>query len=652
MSTAIGLLKTTAEGLRWNTLPPAICSQPTFSKRIDVTGNFLIPADPLTFEKIPTSSGCLIWLPGRDMISAYRFGFVPAGTVSTGAGGGSPPVGLPGGALTYWSPLPIPYNNKVEKDIITYSPPPSFSTFTMGRLYYGKIKCISDTVPISATALNGQFAAAAVSNILDVFQVNQIPGVQSGLACDPSMLTQAGTTIHDSIKEVSVGRGATVLLGPDIEPKMAFADVNEIYNHVGHMTPGTELTGIYLQPFPYVATPLAANAQLFLWAGWISPWNVSVTGVALPGITLQNIPCAGYPAMMNPVGGAFEMNLTFSLDNTKTVPVPTGYEEAVNVYFFHTFATCSSDGSINYNVAQENRTITVGPSVGFDIPFVVRSNAKEGMTGGFSQYNNQNTSVPPFSPLQNFANQAGMYIGTSFAIFVKNVSDVAGADSPSHIDPLLPHYINFRAVNDYAPGELGPARIVRWDSVGAGQVMKVDGIMLAECLPGFLSAPFVQSSANMARVCTSINAYNFLAFVYNSDDTPFKRVWDSYYLDEFIRNELPKLSCHTIRSWGVQRIIDAAASCGILKEDSYEEQVDNPKRTKLNPYPTVTESEFKSNDMQESEIAPSRSATGPMAGGKGKDVGARLRNLDEMMEPIATARSRRQESQNNKKGYY
>lgn len=678
-------LKSSLDPMRYNTMPPALFPMTTFSKRFDFAGNFTVTSLNNTYEQVPTSSGAIVWLPSRGLGTLYRFGIVPKSsttTPSTAAAQGWTGK-FPGPYclnLLYGSPLPLPYNGRVASDVITISPLLQEGTIGQARLYAGTVKLICDTLPVGITALNGYLTAGAIPDIRDVFQ-SGVQGNSAGtlLALDPVTLVQAAANFKDSIKESPIQLGVTAVIGPDISPTIDVPDRNSIYDRRGTIIGTYNINAV--KP-PAVPTGNYPNQEFVLWAGWISPYDISATPATVATVTypvftgtFQNLTStnglrgASNNLLINPIGGCFEItfNFVFSpalLTNTLShAPTQPSLVEGCYVVFNHVFASVSSDTSaVYYNMVNEIKLVTndsgaplaytntdylttpVSNANGVYIggAYVVTSSPKRFMTFGFNAFNtnNMNPANPGASP-----QVGGMYIGTAASILVDSIS---GTDYivPSGFS-LQPGYISgpyasnpptvtVCAIDDYAPGELGPCRVLRWDGlVGqgggplAGALVRVDGVLMAECIAGVQAAPFVAMAGTAQRACISSSALPFLQQCYNSDNTVFRRIWVSRDFDEYVRYELPCYNTTALRKNSTARLLASAAACGILKEPTLEEIEDAscPRGEKR--------AREGMEDMVEHAVAK-RAASLVNASQAGRmSTSDRLKQMDLLMQPIA-----------------
>jgi hypothetical protein len=626
-------------------------------------------------ENIPQTTGAIVWLPGRGVASMYRFAIVPMGTTSTGyaqsviaAGGGNNGTNqiqlasvlqyfaggtpsTPGPApytsynkvsLRFGSNVPVPY--WTTGDTITSSPPPNDATLSKTRIFAGSMRVVSDTVGIGATTLSGYLTAVAVSNIQDVFgggtyqAQGSYPsffpgGFPSGQAygLEVGTLVQQAVLPKDVIKEVSVTRGVVTLVGPDIAPTMSPPDPESLFRQNGTMFKTIAMTGMTTSA--NLVPLLQGHGPELLYLAWVSPWDVQDT-TAYTVVSPGPVPNGGVPNVqnifagpINAIGGALEITVNFNIIPS-TGTMPAGYFEQTIVGFWHVFVSTSSGGALYYDQATEMHTVSSTiEDQSYVYQFSATGNAKKFMTGGFANWNAVVPVVPQYSagtPTAAFASQTtppncgGMYLGTWIIVLSQNVGNntTAATVAPSYIPA---GNIMTRAVDDYCEGELGPCRVVRYDQLQAatatvpGMVLRVDAVAYAECIPGAITAPYVQSAGNMNRSCCNFNALSFLSFCYNQDDTPFRRCWDSYEWRDMVKGLLPQLSPEFIRSFGSDRLISAAKAAGVPMEESESKRARKDSRA-VSVYP--------------SSLAPQEFGPPLM------DTASRLKNLDDIMSKV------------------
>ena len=550
MGSALALAKSSLAPRVYKTGPPNYYTQTSFSKRLDVSANLLINDSGLgasAYEKVPTSTGLIIWQPNRGAGSIYRYGIVPQGASSTagvhGLGLFTMVAGTP--TLSYGSATAVPYSQTVTADVLKISPDLSQS-FSQVRVFSGDLRVICDTVPIGNTALNGYFSAGSMSDSRDVSQVSE--GTGNPANCfDPSDLVQTSVTSKEGLKEISVMKGIITLVGSDIQPFYAppQTDETDVIN-AGWTT--YQNTGMNMAPIN-AGGGLTSGAASGVGSLFVSPWNVGLIdgGAAAIGVTVHNVNTG--PINLNGV-------LDFQII-TGFTPNPNGPQALTAVTFVgpalslmvtvsHIFATCTSGPtwSVTYLSQQEN----------YKYPF--HDNGLTAFTEQVCEFD--------FNPrmFQQGLTSTGMYIGTQINTYIINEGlGTTTADAAQ----MVYQTAQVRARSLYNQGELGPIRVIRWDGLSDNQQIKVDGVINAQCIPEGNIAPFVQNSAMFSDTAHNLNTITFLAELYNGD-SPIRRNWTLEEYIEFMKRQFPDLSPDMIMSWNQPKLQGVAEAAGVFEE--------------------------------------------------------------------------------------
>lgn len=548
----VDFIKGTVAPRVFKTGPPGYYTQTSFTKKLDVSANFVVDDSAIgtaTTEKIPTSSGMILWMPNRGAGSMWHMGFVSAGVTVPGNGirgwysstadfqGAVPPGSLfPDTVLRYDSPLAIPYNGTITSDLIKISPDLELS-FSQVRVYSGDLRVICDTVPIGNLALNGYFSAGCFSDTRDVCQVADGAGNPSNCFA-PGDLVQLSITTKEGLKEVPAMKGVVSLVGSDIQPFYSppNADYTDSVN-AGWVT-YNGLAGGYSP----ILNALVSNSQYCISRNWISPWNTSIqntgTTVCIPAYNNINATPINIAGVLD-----FKVHLICSVNNSAN---SNGCNQKYRVRFAHYFVSCTSNTGntataygVNYvrkweeydyhvldgDWCTQGTSTFVPPTFGGARRISVESNPR--------MYQQGLTS----------AGVSGMYLGTQIEVWAMNHSQV----SSNHVSfgKIGAYEIQVRARNLYGLGEIGPARVIRWDAMSNGQQIKVDGCINAQCIPEGAIAPFVQTAAMYSDTATNLNAITTLAELYNGE-SPFRRNWTGESYDEFMRTVFPNFSLKSL----------------------------------------------------------------------------------------------------------
>lgn len=560
-ASAIGLLRTClAPRLEGPVQPPNTYYDSTFSKRLDFEGIWTTGDDSstsLSFERVPTQTGLVLWLPQRGVGSVYRMGIVPGGATSVGGVNGLREAqtylgtNLTLTGLTYGAPLAVPYD--ATQNVVV--DPEVQQNFSTARLFAGDVHVISDTVPIGNTALGGYLSAGAISDTRDVCQINQSGVVQ---AYPVSSLTQSSVTSKEGVKDIGISDGIWALVGPDIPPVFSApnADFTDTLNGL------FETQGLNFVPsVPTEMGPRDMGVGIPLFGAWVTPW------VGLTALT------AGFPVgaftqvhvdNINECG-VLDINVNTSVFNRSSYDPSVGGGLGANVgcaqfltqvVATHIFAVVFEDGHVQYatfgeavNISKpfgaDSTTGTEATPVGLPFTGIVAAGTTCSFRPRMFQASRGGSGAGGFTSTGKYL---GTYICCSTVLVSVNgvASDAAGGgfetlgDGSAKTVVLSPPILSVRARDIMRNGSVGPARIIRWDKVSAKQNIKVDGVALAQVVPAGTIAPYTQSAAMFAPQCPNMNVLPWLAELFNGPG-PLKRIWTGSEYNNLLQAVAPYL---------------------------------------------------------------------------------------------------------------
>lgn len=533
-ATAQDFAKTTVAPRLFKSQPPNLAWQTAFPKRLDVVGNINIDdstLDPSTGKVVPTSSGMVVWLVNRGVNGIKRYGFIPAGYSTNLA------RLYFGETITYNSALGAPYTPgdiKISPDLTT--------TFSSARLFSGDLRVICDTVPIGNTALNGYFSCGTVTDTRDVAQLS------NGNCFDPSDLVQTSSTSKDGLKEISCMKGIVGLVGSDVRfnygppnPDVCDAGINGQYTPLAI----TKQLGSVLN--------LASGATAIFSNTWVSPWNVTLSGGSQSAL-LQNI-------QVPPINleGCLDVKVVAGFEISSANPVVS--QCIVRALLQHMWAQVGPDGSIhNGDLSMKYTMSNILPVIGGP-----SSGAGVFLTFEDSPVMYENTTINNGNQTNSVSNR-GMYLGFQLVLMIDNPTTVDFSCTIASYPGYYPQ-ISVRARSLFCEGELGPARIIRWDGLSKDQQIKIDGVLMAQCIPQGIIAPFVQSAAMYSDSVTNLNAMTFVSELYNGP-SPFRRMWTGEAYDDFMKNVFPNFNSEMVVEWAQPKLIATANSSGMFDENN------------------------------------------------------------------------------------
>ena len=517
----LGLLQTTVDCVRYETMPPNLSCRTTFGKRFTVSGLWditedYVPPVPNTFvnEGVSTRSGVLLWLPWRGIDNFKRFGLVPKGAKRV----------ISNRTWTWTKETAIPYGT--DQGQVKVSPDAS-KDFSFTRLVSAEIGIASTAIAIGSTVITGQVAWSVVQDTRDVSQTDQGAFVADNIV-------QQSMCGKDAAVNQQLADGLHMILGSDIDLDFTVPDRNNFFSR----NAGVEKF-ILIGDGGFTNSAAAGSGYQSSQFGWhISPWGVHYvdTQVALDAAWTQL-----ESANIN-IFGKVRFVAYLELANTHVAPFPPQADAnaLIRVHFQDTYASCGKDGSVTYSQ---------GPRTSHDLPIV------------FGQ-DNTVTQRQVEHVVQNRTDLYGtdsIYIGTAIYYYYVNPTTVAMDLKVSNF------HVHMFADDIYTKGELGPARIARYDGVGVGQQMSVSGNLLVECVPEGSIAPYVTSSDKAIPKTLSINMYPFLASVYNGQ-TAFRRNWPEQMYREFTHHVVPELSLENVVSLGGSELQNAAVAAGLFSD--------------------------------------------------------------------------------------
>lgn len=508
----MGLIKMTLDPLHYEVLPPNVQTRTNFAKRFTISGAWDVN---VADAPVKSTSGCLVWLPHRGINSLYHLGFVPAGTSIAGfitltLYGAQSFTG------TWNNETAIPYapNDRIQVRIS----PDASSDFSFTRLVGGVVTLVSNAFAIGETAITGTLSAGVPNDTRDVFRD------QAGNCFSPESLVQQSVTAKDSFLNAELHRGVAMIVGSDIPIDYTPPNTDDAHRRFGanelffHSGPLTSI------PTGLIATSYGTRFELT--EMFVTPVNFTVSGFS--GSNL--IPGKNYVTDPINLTGVLSTEVGLIINNY-TVSAGTDIGRAfVQVDFQDIFAYAQPGGAVYYQI-NGTRSQTA------ELPVVTNADAFELRLKHDAGY----------QPAHSFG-ERGLYIGTRIKVTVSNhLRTIADAAVDISFD-ILACVLQVTANDIYVPGELGVARVARWDDVSDKQQIKVSGDLLVQCVPEGSIAPYVTSSDKLNAKGLSINMFPFLATLYNST-SPFQRI---YSLDDYrhiIANVVPRLTMKTLLDW-------------------------------------------------------------------------------------------------------
>ena len=406
-SDTLKILMSTLNPRGAQTMPPNLHHDTTFSKKIDFSGSFKIGDDTaLNEEKVPSQSGCILWLPQRGAVSMYRMGFVQDGTsiaivAKSGLivqldtlGSVMCPSFLLNSTMKFTNPVAIPYLDHASSgNGITYAPALE-RNFSTCRLFSGLVRVYVDSTSVGLTALSGTLSAGSLGDTRDVCRNLDVYPPTCYSAMD---LNQSSMTKQDGLKNVRAQDGIVSLIGPDISPFFTVPN-RDNYDSLFGESQTVTLDKFRLAPASLTGTGVSFGLQnqftnsqlnfgnqLMVSTAWASPWGIEwdvgtdaldpmlsasglITGTGINANmasfhqNIKDIPPIDECGTLDFAVNA-KFNFFQSFDRWLTSPTPeSSYPNntwQAEVNFVHFFATVREDGSLEYNTFNEKETCII-----------------------------------------------------------------------------------------------------------------------------------------------------------------------------------------------------------------------------------------------------------------------------------------------------
>jgi hypothetical protein len=540
---------------------------PLITKRYDAVLDFDVNDSALSSPYVPTTSGFFLWFPNDAVLRVWRFSTIPSGNtlLNTSTRGldcllafpiAHPPQPYAVATFTFTADTPIPYSSASDIEYGIIQPrqqvaPTSLSgDFLNVRTLAGMASLRGDSYaayadPNSSTGGAGSTfnAFCAVGNFPNVWDILQTPhsdDKEDPIQCvDPDDVSQYSFPADDGIYNVPVSDGVCTLVGPDI-PVNLQPSVTESTDPVlpGNVQaiPGVgffngDVTGYY--------SPINSE-QVLLHAMWITPWQCTYSeslqsnppgsggGGLLPNPTkvqLQNVQTTGG---MDPTG-VLDIDIMFTPSpNTDggTTPAVTYFVQAC-----HIFMACFSSGKVDTDCYSETIPVSIVDQTS------AFASSGYGYAPNLMGYANLRPSryhvgVPFTVGAQNSTNDylnatipipsGYMYLGSQAFIYCLT----NGSGGNPKVYGLNQVGITTQARSFYAPGKIGPARVLSYYGLSNGSSLNFRATVHAEGTPTGTVVPSARRGNGNGSYFSTREDLGKLARLFNRDGTPWHRCYN------------------------------------------------------------------------------------------------------------------------------
>lgn len=593
-------IQQTADPENFQTMPPSTNHPSAVYKKVTIDNSFTVPTLAVgAVKQADPGQGLVLWFPKLGVDTIIHQGIIPQNTAcvrevgtfgyddsnvtmginslsnsnQTNAAVGPLMTGVT--AFVFTKALACPRLDAVIK--IT---PNLGQSFSQTRPYGGAIRLWSDTVAGGNINLTGTATAAVISDTRDICQD------KNGTDCYAwGDLNQAARTVKESTKEVSISDGVVTIQGSDIPPDFEAPDaLNDV-----------RVNGGWDQPFQFPTVTRSLNfasggpdsnangrLQIPIMSAWYSPYGVNQeegcgnqgNGILAYGYTAGILPNNAIPLPLLAETSTLKVKFDCNISGSN-YGFPPGSAEIFGVQFDvvieHYFVGIS-------NSYGQNPTLTVvgAPNVrclrtvhstsvkaadlaASPAPASSQLDAKCPMSLSCysdidDQYIGQGGAplfgkffgIKVFVCARAFSTNGGTFDVELFSYNAAEKSNAASADSPSiFVDQRLGPQISFFAHEINYPGTVGPCHIIRYDSVGSGQQVRINGMLNTESVAKASLAPYVQDQVMNARIASDVNVLPLIWMLYNGA-SEFKMSWIQSEYDSWRMTQIRHMTAESL----------------------------------------------------------------------------------------------------------
>lgn len=609
-----GLAAGTVEIIRVMMTPSAQNSTPPVltAYNADVTVKVSLNLDLTIQPDVPNmdtsfSKGCIIWQPSFGTQSLYRFALANAG---------SKPVLFP--STTVNAPPNTQMQLLLNRELaipwatvdgsITQDPdiPPSYSK---ARNVSGILVLKSDTTPTTATTFNGRFYACAYNDIRDINTANSSSG--SSRIFEVTKMRTSCMTEKDYVEApMDQNAGVVTVIGPDINPFLeqpnaqASRVLDGVTAQIGSFAMNADTMGniasfgntSYLTPTPPALPagqtfPNGYNPRMQNGVNctnvWYSPWGLTlqsaVSGVVsgaqpinLASTTIGDFSGVSIELRVPPQNANVYYNM---LSAASTLPDFNGTCDCfeLRAIITHVYGNMGDNGLVSLNVGSHEDVLLGTTFANCPIQNLVSGTPIQVQNVEFS-----GTAVSTSTTWVNGNwNVRGKYLGTQVVLYISQRNPirnflVEAAGAPSYytiltqVQGAIQCEFNVRADNINQRGSVGPGRLIKWENVAPGQVLRVEGMLVVQAIPNGTTRAIIDA-AREGLTAGDNNALSIVQAAYN-DTVQFgwlKRVYKLIeyeaivreFIDEY-RLDVAKLS-DMVSSAG-PKVVSVAKASGLF----------------------------------------------------------------------------------------
>lgn len=557
VASKLDFVKTTLDPYNYQVVPPNIHNYTTIVKELTVYLNQTIG----TATPVPETSGVITWFVQRGVGSIVRWGQVPSGFAR---GYLCFPLWFGNGSTqtisyTLGDTLWLPYDRLGQP---TVSPNLS-EQFSFVRPFAGQVSLYSSTISTTNASLSGTVAITTLTDFRDA--------LVAGQGLEVTTLVQQAVTKKDGIANVPVYDGVTSVLGSDIPTDFTPPDPSRVVVYrdgIGGPLDTVELVN-YNSTIPF----LIYGGEVCTASYFFTPYNfTTVTSGTLPRDGPANSTIVRIPLQSPFMEAVPEIEMRMPTTNvapTFSGAVTQGYIRlrvvTFNVYAHVSTGTIASTNNCSYTYSRPNAMyiIRCDQAINND-EYQIQSRLFDFSHGAGAGIDTAEPQDATIAGMQE--TRGGIYIGTHVYVYCENFYNSpvgTGLTNVNAMAALVRVRMHARAL--YSQGNLGPVRVIRYDTLEAGQTLNVTGRLLCECVPTGVLAPYVTPSSLTDRMSMAVGLLPFISMLYNGK-SPFRRNWTRSEYQRLCEQVVPSLSVSNLVQWDdvPDEVVRAAQAAGLF----------------------------------------------------------------------------------------
>lgn len=509
---------TTVDPRVYSVMPPSDNNNNCFTKEQTIFG---------TINGAASKNGAILYMINRSSDTLVLL--VP----NAEAGGTATAVNFPiapcGPMLTKTTPVQAYSQYVFSVDIGYYLPaldqkisvsPDLALQFSQSRQFAAWLQVVSDTTSTTSAAMSGEMHASAVSDIRGMRQLKSAEMAQNTI------------TQKDAVLSVPASTGVMCLQGPDIPanftaPSAQFA-IDDGFSGVGDPIVGpvfdfsASVSGIGIPAYIFTAPGIKATRT-------VSGFDTA-TMVALDDF--PPLECVDFDIFVTNSPGVFPQSIIQVVDVWAYIDPDAAVGLQLNTFCVPSIYTVVQEGTL---------VMGLGTTTGDPLAIWAGYNGLAAQTQKIQHRSQHGRPELDNLALKNMIAQGVpatvparyYWIGCSIS-YPMPANATTGAAGGGYFAGTTAQ-VSFVPIarSIYRPGFCGPARILKWDNVAAGQNIQVKGSQRQQLVATNKLAPFLSSIGEDGAINASLLPMTQL--LYNGPSDDFKRVWSIDRYREYIK---------------------------------------------------------------------------------------------------------------------